>query len=169
MNRKLRYDQIDFNPVKITHRDDPLFGPVTVFHDVVIAREIIHQYDDGMAYKPGKELGAGYWTADGMWATSGGHPNTAVISTRDQIHGRTTNVRFTKSLINPDTKRPMDRGRARSASDSFSTTTPLRGLWTTRKTSPSWEQSMTTCRGISPSTTLPSESTMGVVGCPTVG
>lgn len=110
MTRIFREDTVTLDASKVSAYNHDVHGPVTVFKDVVIARAIVHEYDDGMAYKPGKELEGGYWTADGMWATSGGHPNTAVISTRDQIHGRTVNVKFTKSLINPDTKRPMDRG-----------------------------------------------------------
>ena len=110
MTRIFREDTVTLDASKVSAYNHDVHGPVTVFKDVVIARAIVHEYDDGMAYKPGRELGEAYWTADGMWATSGGHPNTAVISTRDQIHGRTVNVRFTKSLIDPDTKRPMDRG-----------------------------------------------------------
>jgi len=110
MTRIFREDTVTLDASKISAYVHDVHGPVTVFKDVVIARAIVHEYDDGMAYKPGKELGEAYWTADGMWATSGGHPSTAVISTRDQIHGRTVNPRFTKSLIDPDTKRPMDRG-----------------------------------------------------------
>jgi len=110
MTRVFREDTVTLDASKVSAYNHDVHGPVTVFKDVVIARAIVHKYDDGMAYKPGRELGEAYWTADGMWATSGGHPNTAVISTRDQIHGRTVNVRFTRSLVDPDTKRPMDRG-----------------------------------------------------------
>lgn len=110
VERRFKTDICELDASKVSAYVHDVHGPVTVFKDVVISRAIVHPYEDGMAYKPGKELEAGYWTADGMWSTSGGHPNTAVISTRDQIHGRTVNVRFTKSLINPDTNRPMDRG-----------------------------------------------------------
>ena len=110
MKRRFKTDICELDASKVTAYNHDVYGPVTVFKDVVIARAIVHEYDDGMAYKPGKELEAAYWTVDGMWAISGGHPNASVISTRDEIHGRTINPRFTKSLINPDTKRPMDRG-----------------------------------------------------------
>ena len=110
MKRILQYDQIDFSPVKITHRDDSLFGPVTVFHDVVIAREIVHQYEDGWAYKPAKELEAAAWTATDRWVVIGRHPDTAIVSSRGDIGGRTANVRYTKSLIDPKTERPNNRG-----------------------------------------------------------
>ena len=110
MNRKIRYDQIDFSPSRITQRDDDDFGKVTVFHDVVIAREIVHQYDNGMAYKPAQELEAAAWTAEGRWVVIGRHPDTAIVSSRGDIGGRTVNVRFTKSLIDPKTDRPNNRG-----------------------------------------------------------
>ena len=89
MTRIFREDTVTLDASKISAYNHDVHGPVTVFKDVVIARAIVHEYDDGMAYKPGKELEAAYWTADGMWATSVRHPITAVISTRDQIHGRT--------------------------------------------------------------------------------
>jgi len=110
MNRILQYDQVDFTPKRITQRDDPVFGPVTVFHDVVIAREIVHQYDDGWAYKPADELENAAWTADNRWVVIGRHPETAIVSSRNDIGGRTTNVRFTKGLNDPKTGRPNNRG-----------------------------------------------------------
>lgn len=110
MNRILQYDQIDLTPTKITQRDDPLFGPVTVFHDVPIARTIVQQYEDGFAYKPANELEDAAWTALDRWIVIGHHPETAIVSNRNDIGGRTTNIRFTKSLINAKTNRPEDRG-----------------------------------------------------------
>jgi hypothetical protein len=110
MNRILQYDQIDLAPAKITQRDDPLFGITTVFHDVVIAREIVHKYEDGWAYKPARELRDAAWTAEGRWVVVGGHPDTAVVSSRNDISGRTVNVRYTKSLMDPKTNRPNNHG-----------------------------------------------------------
>lgn len=108
--RILAYDQVEIDSSKMEHYDHDVFGPVTVFKDVVIAREIVHEYKDGFAYKPADELEAAFWTATDRWAIAGGHPDSAVIMDRDQIHGRTTNVRFTNSLIDPKTKRPNNRG-----------------------------------------------------------
>ena len=110
MKRILRYDQIELNPVKISQRNDDKFGGVTTFHDIVIAREIVHQYDDGMAYKPADELEHASWTAEGRWVVIGKHPTTAVVASRNDIGGRTVNVRYTKSLNDPKTKRPNNRG-----------------------------------------------------------
>ena len=108
--RILAYDQVEIDSSKMEHYEHNVFGPVTVFKDVVIAREIIHEYDDGFAYKPADELEAAYWTATDRWAIAGGHPDSAVIMSRDQIHGRTTNVRFTNSLMDQKTQRPNNRG-----------------------------------------------------------
>jgi hypothetical protein len=110
MNRILQYDQIDFAPTKITHRDDDALGSITIFHDIVIAREIIHQYEDGWAYKPAQELENAAWTAEGRWVMIGSHPETGIMSSRSDISGRTVNVRFTKSLTDPKTERPNNRG-----------------------------------------------------------
>lgn len=110
MRRVLQYDQVEVDSAKMTEYDHPVHGPTTVFHDVVLAREIIHRYDDGMAYKPAKELEAAYWTAEGMWAIAGGHPDTAIIVNRDQMQGKTVDVRYSKSLIDKKTGRPNNRG-----------------------------------------------------------
>ena len=85
--------------VKIDYRNfvedtDPVFGPITVFKDVVIASEIIHPYKDGNAYKPADELEQAFWTWDNRWAISGDHPATGIVSRRGDVHGRTTNLRF---------------------------------------------------------------------------
>ena len=108
--RYFEYDQVEIDASKVEEHEYPIFGPVTVFKDVVIAREIVHGYKDGNAYKPAKELEDSFWTADGMWAIATGHPDTAIIMDRDQMQGRTVNVRFSKSLKDPKTKRPNNRG-----------------------------------------------------------
>ena len=108
--RFFAYDQVSIDASKIEEYEHDLFGPITVFKDVVIAREIVHNYKDGNAYKPASELKDAFWTAEGMWAISIGHPDTAVIMDRDQMHGRTVNPRYSKSLIDPKTKRPNNHG-----------------------------------------------------------
>ena len=100
---------------KVTERKDPTFGPVTVFHDVVLAREIVQPYNiDGktlMAYKSADELER-YWRwIEGRWAVAGKHPSTPVIVSPDDIAGRTVNIRFVKNLIDhAKTERPNIRG-----------------------------------------------------------
>lgn len=108
--RYFEYDQVSIDATKMEERDDDIHGPITIFKDVVISREIIHAYTDGTAYKPAEELKDAAWTAEGMWAIAGGHPRDAVIMDRDEIHGRTVNARFSKSLIDPKTKRPNNKG-----------------------------------------------------------
>ena len=110
MKRILQHDQVRLDSSRVEHYDHDVFGPVTVFKDVVIARAIVQEYDDGMAYKPGKELLDAFWTVEGRWSISGRHPDTYLIMNRDDIHGRTVNARPTKSLKDPNTGRPMDRG-----------------------------------------------------------
>ncbi len=110
MKRFFEYDTVSLDAAKIEEKDDPIHGAITVFKDVVISREIIHAYTDGIAYKPAEELQDAAWTAEGMWAIAGGHPKDAVIMDRDEIHGRTVNARFSKSLIDPKTKRPNNKG-----------------------------------------------------------
>jgi len=76
----------------------------------VIASEIVHQYEDGWAYKPADELEKATWTADGRWVKALSHPKgPAIINVRD-VHGRMENPVFRKDLLDPKTKRPCRRG-----------------------------------------------------------
>ena len=61
--RFFAYDQVSIDASKIEEYEHDLFGPITVFKDVVIAREIVHNYTDGNAYKPASELKDAFWTA----------------------------------------------------------------------------------------------------------
>lgn len=100
---------------KVTERKDPIYGPVTVFHDVVIAREIVQPFVVNgkmmKVYKSADELEQ-YWPwVDGRWAIAGRHPSTPVIVSPGDIAGRTVNPRFVKNLIDHDnTRRPNIRG-----------------------------------------------------------
>ena len=111
MNERIfQRDTVELDAAKVEHYTHDTFGPVTVFKDVPIARAIVQEYDDGKAYKPGKELWESAWTAEGRWAIAGRHPDTYLIMNRDDVHGRTVNARPTKSLKDASTRRPMDRG-----------------------------------------------------------
>ena len=111
MNEKFFvYDTVSVDSAKVSHYDHQLFGPVTVFKDVPIARTIVHQYPDGWAYKPADELEKTFWTAEGRWARLGGHPESTIVSSTEDVNGRIVNVRWTKSLKDLKTKRPMIRG-----------------------------------------------------------
>lgn len=81
------------------------------FKDVVIAREIVQQYEQGIAYKPADELEAAAWTADGMWATLYVHPYEQLIVDRNDVRGRMVKFRFVKNLLDHGkTGRPNRRG-----------------------------------------------------------
>jgi len=103
-------DMVKLDSERITDETHPVFGDMTVFHDVVIASEIVQPYEDGMAWKPRDELESYAWTVDGRWVMVGGHPADGIISERDQVAGRTVNPRYVKDLKDPKTKRPNRAG-----------------------------------------------------------
>ena len=103
-------DQVKLDAGRITEYKHPAFGDTTVFHDVVIASEIVQPYDDGKAWKPRDELEAYAWTVDGRWVIVGAHPSDGIISDRGQVSGRTVNPRYVKDLNDPNTNRPCRAG-----------------------------------------------------------
>ncbi len=109
---KVIYQQDSFtlDTKRITDEADPVFGSMTVFHDVVIASEIVQPYNDGKAFKPRDELENYAWSVDGAWIIAGGHPDEGIISERDQVAGRTIAPRYVKDLKDPKTKRPNRAG-----------------------------------------------------------
>jgi hypothetical protein len=103
-------DSVELAPEKISVSIDPLHGPTTIFHDVVIASEIVQPYPDGKALKCRDELEAYAWTVEGRWTKAGGHPEDAIISDRADVCGRTTNAHYVKNLKDPKTGRPNRAG-----------------------------------------------------------
>lgn len=103
-------DSFTLDAEKITEEKHPLYGDMTVFHRVVIASEIVQPYEDGLAWKPRDELESYAKTVDGRWVILGGHPEDGIISTWDQVSGRTVNPVYVKDLIDPKTKRPNRAG-----------------------------------------------------------
>ena len=103
-------DSIKLIADRISEHDDPTFGPVTVFHDVPIASEMVQPYADGRAWKNRDELESYAWTVNGRWVIVGGHPEDGIISDRGQVGGRTVNPRYVKNLIDPKTERPNRAG-----------------------------------------------------------
>lgn len=99
----------------VSTRKDPVFGDVTIFHDVVIVRENVQPYEiEGQmlnGYKSADQLEQ-YWPyVEGRWAIAGHHPQTPVIVSPNDIAGRTVNSRFVKNLIDHGyTERPNIRG-----------------------------------------------------------
>lgn len=110
MTQFYQKDTFTLDSPKITEEKHPVYGDITVFHDVVIASEIVQPYQDGLAYKPRDELEAYAWTADNRWVMVGSHPEDGIISSRDQISGRTVNPRYVKDLLDPKTGRPNRAG-----------------------------------------------------------
>ncbi len=103
-------DSFQLDAERITDEPHPIFGDMTVFHDVVIASEIVQQYNDGLALKTRDELEAYAWSVDGRWIMAGSHPADGIISERDQVAGRTVNPRYVKDLKDPKTGRTNRAG-----------------------------------------------------------
>ena len=120
-------DQIKLDAARITNYKHPVFGDITVFHDVVIASEIVQPYDDGRAWKPREELEKYTPYVDGRWVIVGAHPSDGIISDMDQVSGRTVNPRYVKDLLDPKTKRPCRAG-VRADIEIFNNKVPLSTL-----------------------------------------
>jgi len=103
-------DSIRLDADRISEEKHPVFGDMTVFHNVVIASEMVQPYKDGKALKHRDELEAYSWTVDGRWIIVGGHPEDAIISDRAQVGGRTVNPKYVKNLKDPKTGRPNRAG-----------------------------------------------------------
>jgi hypothetical protein len=103
-------DMLKLDALRITDEKHPIFGDMTVFHDVVIASEIVHPYNDGRAWKPKEELESYAPYVEGAWVIVGSHPVDGIISERDQVSGRTINSRYVKDLLDPKKKRPNRAG-----------------------------------------------------------
>lgn len=110
MRTIFQQDQIKLDTERITSYKHPVFGDITVFHDVVIASEMVQPYEDGRAYKSRDELEKYAPYVDGRWVIVGAHPVEGIISERDQVSGRTINPRYVKDLNDPKTKRPCRAG-----------------------------------------------------------
>ena len=101
----MRYclDYVTLDVGRVSKKLDSMWGKVTVFHNVPIVSEIVQPYSDGLAYKPREELEPYAKTVDGRWVMVGSHPEDGIISSRDQIHGRTVNPRYSEKLEDPKT------------------------------------------------------------------
>ena len=104
-------DQITIDPSRITTGTHPYYGDTTIFHDVVIASEMVQKYQDGTALKQRDELEAYVKTMDfSCPVVIGGHPEAGIVSDIADIAGRTFNPRHVKDLKDPKTKRPNRAG-----------------------------------------------------------
>lgn len=102
--RKVGFDKAQLDDKILLDDKDFLVMPA------VIASEIVHEYPEGMAYKPGDELEKAAWTAEGRWVKILSHPDSALLQRVTDIYGKIENVKFAKDLLEPKTKRPMRRG-----------------------------------------------------------
>lgn len=104
MKRKLGFDRARLGRDIIEEDEDSVVFPA------VIARELVQPYPEGLAFKPADELEQAAWTAEGRWITTEKHPDTQLLIRREDVNGRIENARFVKDLLEPKTKRPMERG-----------------------------------------------------------
>jgi hypothetical protein len=104
---------IDYSTIddKIIQNDDKwLVMPI------VIASEIVQQYDNGYAYKPADELEKMAQNAELIGAKPIKileHPKADtnyLIQKQADVSGKATNFRFVKNLMDPKTKRPCRKG-----------------------------------------------------------
>lgn len=108
--KHIAFDKAVLQDKIVTDNDDILTIPA------VIASEIVQQYDDGLAYKPARELEKMAEIAQLIGSVPvkilehpGADTNYLLLKHGD-VNGKADNFRFTKSLPDPTTKRPMRRG-----------------------------------------------------------
>ncbi len=102
--RKIGFDYAQLENQVISEDDESIVFPA------VIAREMVQPYPEGSVYKPAEELEKAAWTAEGRWLTTERHPDTRLITRREDVKGRVEAPRYVKDLVDPKTRRPMDRG-----------------------------------------------------------
>lgn len=76
----------------------------------VIAREMVQEYPEGLAFKPADELEKADWTAEGRWVATMQHPDTGLIARRSDVKGKIERAAFARDITDPKTRRPMVRG-----------------------------------------------------------
>ena len=108
--RRIGFDRYTLEDKIIEETDEYLTMPA------IIASEIVHQYEDGWAYKPADELEKMAKIANRIGNVPvkilehpGADTNYLLLKQGD-THGRAGNFRFVKNLIDEKTKRPMRRG-----------------------------------------------------------
>jgi len=62
------------------------------------AREGVFPYPEGKAFKPASELKEAAWTGEGAWIVAEKHPDTLIVTLRDEIKGKAENVKFTEKI-----------------------------------------------------------------------
>jgi hypothetical protein len=64
----------------------------------IIAREGVFPYPEGKAYKPAAELKEAAWTAEGTWVVAERHPDTIVLTVRNDIKGKVEGAKFCEKI-----------------------------------------------------------------------
>jgi hypothetical protein len=109
-HRKIGFDSFTLE-AKIIFEDNKILTM-----PAVIASEIVHQYDDGWAYKPAEELEKMAETANRIGSVPVkilSHPdadtNFLLLKASD-VYGKATNFPYVKNLTDPKTQRPCRKG-----------------------------------------------------------
>jgi len=64
----------------------------------IIAREGVFPYPEGKAYKPAVELKDAAFTAEGAWVVAEKHPDTIVLTVRNDIKGKVEGAKFSDEI-----------------------------------------------------------------------
>ena len=64
----------------------------------IIAREGVFPYPEGKAYKPASELKDAAFTAEGAWVVAEKHPDTIVLTVRNDIKGKVEGAKFSDEI-----------------------------------------------------------------------
>jgi len=64
----------------------------------IIAREGVFPYPEGKAYKPASELKDAAFTAEGAWVVAEKHPDTVVLTVRNDIKGKVESAKFCEKI-----------------------------------------------------------------------
>lgn len=108
--RKICFDRATLDDKIIVDDNEYLVMPA------VLASEIVHEYEDGWAFKPADELEKMAKTATDIGAVPVkilAHPGPEsydLLLTHEDVHGRAENFQYVKNLMDPKTKRPCRKG-----------------------------------------------------------
>jgi hypothetical protein len=108
--RKIGFDTATLDAKILVDDDKYLVMPA------VIASEIVHQYEDGWAYKPAEDLEEMAKTANDIGAIPVkilSHPDAStnyLLVKQSDVYGRAENFQYVKNLIDAKTHRPCRKG-----------------------------------------------------------
>jgi len=85
------YAEVDVSKI-VEDSDEFLVVPA------IIAREGVFPYPEGKAYKPASELKDAAFTAEGAWVVAEKHPDTVVLTVRNDIKGKVESAKFCEKI-----------------------------------------------------------------------